>query len=48
MLFGRRDDMVHALSEMVLEGSDADAEFAYQLAFMLEASIAECVYRRTR
>ena len=48
MLFGQRDGMVRALSEMALEGDDADAVFAEQLACMLDPSIAVRVYRRTR
>lgn len=45
MLMGQRDGMVRALSEMVLEGNEADAVFAYQLASMLESSLAARVYR---
>lgn len=47
MFFGLREGMVHALSEMALEGSDADAAFADRLARMLEPSLATRVYRRT-
>lgn len=47
MFFGLREGMVHALSEMALEGSDADAAFADRLARMLEPSIAARIYRRT-
>ena len=47
MLLGQRDGMVRALSEMALEGNEADAAFADQLASMLEPSLAARVYRRT-